>query len=29
VTIGAHDKEIGVKRGCLRQQKVTDLLFSG
>ena len=29
VTIGAHDKEIGAKGACLRQQKVTHLLSSG
>jgi hypothetical protein len=29
VTIGAHDKEIGSKGACLRQQKVTHFLPSG
>jgi hypothetical protein len=29
VTIGAHDKEIGAKGGCLRQQEVTHLLSCG
>jgi hypothetical protein len=29
VTIGAHDKKIGAKGACLRQQKVTHLLSSG